>query len=508
VKARRRRYRRYSAVAATLVVAGSFATACGNGKSILEIGQPKPTDSAAPSGTGRAQPTTVPSTTAVPAAQLPPCPVHALDDVTKPVSITFWHAMNSDLEKTLKALTAQYNASQSKVRVTLINQTGYEQNISKYKAASVSSRPILVQMPEYVLQLMADSGTVIPVQSCVNAEGYSLDDLLPRARAYYTLRGALQGMPFNISNPVLFYNRARFAKAGLDPNKPPQSLEELRADSEKIVSSGAAKYGIALDHSLDAGGGWFLEQWSAKADALYANNENGRAAPATRVLFDGPTGVTLMTFLQDMVKDGLATDVGNLQSTPDNLLKLADPKQPAAMTINSTAALSSVLSLLKSGFAPGFSPADLGIGPMPGPQVNPGTLVGGAALWLTKGHSDVETAATWDYVKFLLQPQVQSTWAAGTGYVPADTSAVALNPIKAVYTADPRFKVAYEQLNAAADTPVEAGPVLGPQREVRIVTSNAVEAILVGRADVQRTLTAAAARSNLLIAQWKSSVGG
>jgi len=32
--------------------------------------------------------------------------------------------------------------------------------------------------------------------------------------------------------------------------------------------------------------------------------------------------------------------------------------------------------------------------------------------------------------------------------------------------------------------------------------------ILVGRADVQRTLTAAAARSNLLIAQWKSSVGG
>jgi len=362
-------------------------------------------------------------------------------------------------------------------------------------------------MPEYVLQLMADSGTVIPVQSCVNAEGYSLDDLIPRARAYYTLRGALQGMPFNISNPVLFYNRSMFVKAGLDPNKPPQSLEELRADSEKIVRSGAAKYGIALDHSLDAGGGWFLEQWSAKADELYANNENGRAAPASRVLFDGPTGVELMTFLQDMVKDGLATDVGALQSTPDNLLKLADPKQPAAMTINSTAALSSVLSLLKTGFAPGFTPADLGIGPMPGPQVNPGTLVGGASLWITKGHSDAETAAAWDYVKFLLQPQTQSTWAAGTGYVPARTSAIDLNPIKSVYAADPRYKVAYDQLNAAADTPVEAGPVLGPQREVRLITSNAVEAILVARANVQSTLTSAARRSDLLIAQWKSTIG-
>ncbi len=356
---------------------------------------------------------------------------------------------------------------------------------------------------------MADSDTVIPVQSCVNADQYGLDDFVPRAIAYYTLRGALQAMPFNISNPVLFYNRARFTKAGLDPNKPPVTLEELRADSEKIVKSGAAKYGIALDHGLDSGGGWFLEQWTAKAGELYANNENGRAAPATQVLFDGPTGVELLTFLQGMVKDGLAVDVGALDSaTPDNLLKLADPKQPAAMTINSSAALSSVLNALKAGLAKGFAPADLGIGPMPGPDVNPGTLVGGAALWIPKGHSDVKTAAAWDYVKFLVGAQQQSTWAAGTGYVPVRTSAVDLAPIKDIYTSDPRYKVAYDQLNAASDTPEEAGPILGPQREVRILTSRAVEAVLVQQADVQQTLTATARQADLLIAQWTSSLGG
>jgi len=366
----------------------------------------------------------------------------------------------------------------------------------------------VVQMPEYALQLMADSGTVIPVQSCINAEQYPLDDFVPRATAYYTLRGALQGMPFNVSNPVLFYNRATFTKAGLDPERPPKSLEDLRADSEKIVSSGAAKYGIALDHSLDAGGGWFLEQWLAKANELYANNQNGRAAPATRVLFDGPTGVQLLTFLQQMVKDGLAVDVGPLQATPDNLLKLADPKAPAAMTINTTAALSAVLSALKGGLAKGFSPEDLGIGPMPGPVVNPGTLVGGGALWLPKGRSDAETAAAWDYIKFLVAPQQQSTWAAGTGYVPLRTSAANLPPIKDIYVADPRYKVAYDQLLAAADTPEEAGPVLGPQREVRILTSRAVEAILDQRADVQQTLTSTARQADLLIAQWTASLRG
>ncbi|MGZ3408097.1 MAG: hypothetical protein ACXVAN_16720, partial [Polyangia bacterium] len=35
---------------------------------------------------------------------------------------------------------------------------------------------------------------------------------------------------------------------------------------------------------------WFLEQWLAKANELYANNDNGRKARATKVLFDNAVG--------------------------------------------------------------------------------------------------------------------------------------------------------------------------------------------------------------------------
>ena len=177
------------------------------------------------------------------------------------------------------------------------------------------------------------------------------------------------------------------------------------------------------------------------------------------------------------------------------------------MTIHTTAALGSVLSILDAGGYPVTS-ADVGIGPMPGPTVNPGVLVGGASLWLPIGKGDAETAAAWDYIKFLVAPEQQSQWAADTGYVPVRQSATELAPIKDVYASDPRFEVGYDQLLAAADTPVEAGPVLGPQREVRILTANAVESILVGRADVTQALTAAARQSDLLIANWASSVGG
>jgi sn-glycerol 3-phosphate transport system substrate-binding protein len=387
-------------------------------------------------------PATIPTTTAVPEEELPPCPVEALDAATGPVPITFWHAMTAANEEALAKLTNAYNASQSKVRVALINQGGYEQSIEKYKTSSANDRPTLVQMPEYTLQLLADSNTVVPIQSCVNAEDYDLSDFVPRATAYYTLRGALQGMPFNLSNPVLYYNRAAFEQAGLDPDDPPTSLEELRSASEKLVQSGVVKYGLALDHSIDGGGGWFLEQWLAKAGELYANNENGRAAPATNVLFAGSAGVELMTFLQQMVIDGLAVDVGPNTSLPDNLLKLVDT-EPAGMTIHTTAALGSVLTILDAGGYPVTS-ADVGIGPMPGPTVNPGVLVGGASLWLPIGKGDAETAAAWDYIKFLVAPEQQSQWAADTGYVPVRQSATELAPIKDVYASDPRFAVGYD----------------------------------------------------------------
>ena len=59
--------------------------------------------------------------------------------------------------------------------------------------------------------------------------------------------------------------------------------------------TGAATYGVAFDSAPDGGGGWFLEQWLAKEGEFYSDNENGRSAPSTRVLFDGPTGVELLT---------------------------------------------------------------------------------------------------------------------------------------------------------------------------------------------------------------------
>ncbi|HUS42643.1 MAG TPA: ABC transporter substrate-binding protein [Ilumatobacteraceae bacterium] len=497
-------------LAAFAVVGASVAAACSSGESALEIDSGgDATTTVAPDGTtdittdaSTPDETALASTTTVaPLAQFPECPTGALDSAAGPVEITFWHGMNDVLEDSLIELTDTYNASQDRVNVTLQNQTSYDAAIDKYIQSSPDSRPDMIQVPEYALQAFAQSDTLIPVGACVEDSGFDTSPFLDRAIDAYTWQGVQWAMPFNVSNPVLYYLRPKFEAAGLDPDVSPITLEDLRSASQQIVDSDAATYGWVLDSGTNSGGGWFLEQWFARADEPYADNDNGRSAPATEVLFDSPTGTELMTYLQDMINDGLAVSVGDNTGGQDTFLKLIDPAADGAMTIGSSASLAGVLGAIGGGLAPGLTAADVGIGPMPGPSPEPGVNLGGASLWIVDGKGDERAAATWDYITYLIDAEVQSQWASQTGYVPVRSDALDLEPLLTTYAEDPRFRVAYDQMVGDVESDTSLAPVVGPQREVRVATANATAAILNG-ADVAAALADAAAQANTLITSY------
>ena len=498
-------------LAALTVLVGSVAAACSSGESALEIdsGTTTPVTVGPEASTGTTDPadttpveTALASTTTVaPLAQFADCPTDALASATGPVEITFWHGMNDVLEDSLIELTDAYNASQDKVKVTLQNQTGYDAAIDKYIQSSPDSRPDMIQFPEYSLQTFAQSDTLIPIGACIESSGFDTSPFLSRAIDAYTFEGVQWSMPFNVSNPVLYYLRPTFEAAGLDPEISPITLEDMRATSEQIVNSGAATYGWVLDSGPNSGGGWFLEQWFARAGQPYADNDNGRSAPATKVLFDSASGVELMTFVQDMINDGLAVSIGDNSSGQDTFLKLIDPAADGAMTIGTSAALGGVLSAIDGGLAPGLTAADVGIGPMPGPSPEPAVNLGGASLWIVDGKGDEKAAAAWDYITYLVTAEAQSQWASKTGYVPVRGDALDLEPLLTTYAQDPRFKVAFDQMVGAVGSEVSLAPVLGPQREVRVATANATAAIF-GGADVATSLADAATQANSLIASY------
>jgi sn-glycerol 3-phosphate transport system substrate-binding protein len=433
------------------------------------------------------------------------CPVDALESAEGPVEITFWHAMGgAELEATMIEVTDAYNASQDRVVVDLVNQQGYEDNFTAFRDSAAEDRPDVLQLPEYRLQAMADSGLVIPAAACVEASGFDVSALLPRAVEYYTLGDTLETMPFNVSGPVLYYNRTVFEAAGLDPDDPPETLEEIREASQAIVDSGAATYGIALETGFDSFGGWVTEQFFAGQGELYADNDNGRSARATEVLFNSEFGVETYTFLEQLVADGLAVNVGENPDGLDALLKMADTTEPAAMAIYTSAGVSSVLGFLSSGQVPGLGPDELGIGRLPS---GGGVTVGGASLWMVADQPDEQIAATWDFIEYLLSAEAQSQWAAGTGYVPINSGALEVAPLSDTYAADPRFRVAYDQLVDGETNAATSGPVLGPLREIRGVIASVLQDVLSDGADPAEALDAAKAEADALLEDYATRTG-
>jgi sn-glycerol 3-phosphate transport system substrate-binding protein len=512
--------------AAALVVGALVAASCSSGESAITAGNDDPdeatTDEPAEEPADEpAEPAEEPAdepaepadepgvesststTVADPFADLPGCPTGALEDASGVVEITFWHGLNVENEDALQAVTDAYHASQDRVRVNLQNQGGYLETIDEYFQSSEASRPELVMFPEYTMQRAIDSDTLVPAGACIESSGFDITPIQPAILQAYATEGVQWGMPFNVSNPVLYYNRLMFEAAGLDPDQPPLSLDELRSVSQQLVDSGAAAYGIAIDSGLDSGGGWFLEQWLANAGELYADQNNGRSERATEVYFDGETGVELLTFLQQLVQDGLAFYVGDNAGGTDTYFKLADPDEPAAMTIGSSASIGSVVAALGSGLVPGLTSDDMGIGPLPGPSGTPSAIVGGAATYVVAGQGDAEAAAAWDYITYLVSAPVQSEWTVLTGYLPLRDDALELEPAKSKVEEDPRYRVAYDQLLSSPDVAAN-GPLLGPHRQIRAETANAVAAILTG-AEVAPTLADAAALAEAYLADYAAN---
>ncbi len=426
------------------------------------------------------------------------CPVDALAKANGPVSITFWHGLNRANEETLQKLVNQFNDQQTKVTVKLVNQTGYEDILRKWVTGlGTDELPDLGQMEDTATQQMIDTESIVPVADCIKADRYDTSDFVERVLERYTVDGKLYPMPFNVSNPVLYYDKNAFRSAGLDPEKPPATLADIRADSVKIKASGyEAGFGLKLNP-------WYLEQWASKADQLFVNNENGRKGRATKVLFDDAVGQATFAWMKDMVDSGLArTNPDGGPNGFDNLLGIRSKVQ--AMTIDSSASLGTISQVFASGESGGV---DLGVAPMPGPRGSGGVLVGGGALYMSKSSAPEKIAATWEFVKFLVSPATQATFAAGTGYVPIRKSSVKEQVLLAQWAASPGYKVAYDQLLSGKDDVATAGPVIGNYAGVRDAVRDAETKMLAEGGDPKAAIKAAAAAATAAIQDYNTRIG-
>ena len=421
------------------------------------------------------------------------------------VNITFWHSMTAANEDTLESLTDKFNASQDRVHVSLAFQGSYTDSLNKVLASvGAGDLPALVQLEDTATRRLVDSGAFVPAQDFIDEEDYDLSDFYPRIIDYYTADGKLWPAPFNVSNPILFYNAKAFEEVGLDPEKPPRTVDEIREYSEKLLKKDASgnvvRTGIALEISP-----WFMEQMMAAHGDTYVNNGNGREDRATEATFDTEGGLKFFQWWDEMVDTGLGISVGRNPGGADHLLAIGAGR--AVMTVATSAALRSVLNVLESGQ---FPDVRLAIGPMPHLfEGDSGVLVGGAALWIFKDQPQERQEAAWEFIKFLVAPEQQSEWFAGSGYLPIRLSARALPAAQEAVQKYPFFDIAIDQL--LEDPPDEiagAGPLMGPYDRIREAVATAIEGVVVGGLSPDQALKQAVTQATQEIEEYERRFGG
>ncbi len=435
---------------------------------------------------------------AAPSARANPkdCAQAPLAKAKGPVNIVVWDQFQATNQDVLQGLTDQFNSQQSKVHVQLIQQPDADV-YAKFRAGlTTGDLPDLMQVEEVTLQSVVDSGATVPMQACVDATKYSLKDFLPKALSYYTIQGVLRSMPYGVSSPMLFYNKTVFSKAGLDPDKPPATLAEVKADAQKIVASGAAQYGMALRAEP-----FVSEFLFAKNNQTYVNNGNGRAKRATKATFVNSTGRQIFTWWKDMVDGKLMLDTGSDPANFDNLFAIGNGK--AGMTIDGSGALGPINQVLSSGQYPGAVAA---AGPLPGIKAASGVYAGEDSFYLMKNSTPAKRAAAWQFTKFLIDTQQQVQLEIKAGYTPTRKSVATDPQVVAFWQKSPDYKIPYDQLLAGATTPASSGAVMGPAIEVRAMIRDELTAMLTQGQTVATTLKDAQAKANALIRDYNSRV--
>lgn len=316
-------------------------------------------------------------------------------EITEPVEITFWHAMNGDLEKTLQNLTDKFMASNENITVTLQNQSSYPDLQQKITATTASPKdlPTLTQAyPHWMVNAVQDE-LLVDLKPYIENETIgdkNYTNILEGFRKGSEIDGKVYGMPFNKSTEVIWYNKTLFDELGLEV---PTTFEEFAQVSKTITE----KKGIV----------------GAGFDSL--NNFYTTYLKNKGVDFNSETDVTsaesveAANYYLDGVKEGYFRIAGT-----DNYLSGPFAAEQLGMYVGSNAGE----SFVKQGVDGKF---EIGVAAYPAESV----MQQGTDLYMFSNATPEQRTAAFEFLKFLTSTENQVTWGVETGYIPATQDAIA-----------------------------------------------------------------------------------
>jgi len=249
---------------------------------------------------------------------------------------------------------------------------------------------------------------------------YGKDDFYPGPWASATWEGKQYGIPFETNTLVLFYNVDMFEKAGLDPEKPPTTWEELNQYAEKLTKDGVYGLSVCAVASEEGTFQWlpFLQQSGGNVFNL-----------------DSPEAVEALQLWVDWVENGyVSKEILNMDQWSG--VRPQFQNENAAMMVNGPWCIVPIRNEVPN--------LNWRLAVLPG-HVKQASAMGGVNIGIVKGAKNADAA--WQYIKWLYRPEAIAEFWQKFGTLPLMPEIAESAPY---WKGDPVYDVLLEQMKYAA----------------------------------------------------------
>lgn len=320
------------------------------------------------------------------------------------VTIEYWHVNAESFGgTTVKQLIEQFNKENPDIEVVeKYNPDMYKGLTQNLQAAMASGKnPDVVQMGYSYLNYAGENLKYDDIPELISKQApedknFMQDNFLPNIIALATTDDGKQiGLPYSVSVPVLYYNPDILKQAGLDPNKPPRTWQEVTQYAQTIKDK-TGNVGFFMQEYAD---NWAQQALIESNGGKMLTKKDSKTVAA----FDSPEAAQAYQIIADMVKAGTGLHANNEEAFQAFLSgkvgmvcttigKRENFEKSAKFTVMSTA----------------FPTFDGKARKVP---------AGGNMLMIFSKDTEKQKAA-WRFVKFLESPASLALWTKGTGYLP------------------------------------------------------------------------------------------
>ncbi|QIE56776.1 ABC transporter substrate-binding protein [Pikeienuella piscinae] len=387
-------------------------------------------------------------------------------------------AVGGALTEVVDGIVADFEAENPDIDVTAIYAGNYDDTRVRALSAIGSGEPaqlaVMFSIDAYDL---IEQDLIIPFDDVISSDEEKawLNGFYPALMANGQIEGKTWGVPFQRSTIVAYYNKDMFEAAGLDPDHPPETWDEMVEMGKALTKNGA--YGLMIPSTG-------YPYWMFQALAIQ-NGKELMSSDGLHTYFDDPAVIETLEFWKGLSVDHKIMPEGTVEW---GTLRQAFLEGQTAMMWHSTGNLTAVKN--EANF-------DFGVATLPG-NVRKGSPTGGGNFYLFKNSTDEEKAAALKLIRFMTSPEQAAEWSIATGYMGVSPAAYETDALKA-YTAEfPPALVARDQLEDAV-----AEFSTFETARVRDGLNNAIQSALTGAKEPADALGEAQAAAERLLKPYR-----